>query len=164
MALATTGCPTISVTSDTPLFSDICQRSRLSFHELNGHSAGFDILKKNVKIFFRVRVRARYKPSLVFRLGLVLSKFTFSAGIQLFGLKTTSHGKPDLKKSFSRSDEVGVKVHEFFGSGLPCEVVFRPENWVPAENGEVLEYRVFLYPDFTLILTVSQIWPRKWIF
>ena len=41
-------------------------------------------------------------PALVFRLSLVLSmvKFKFSAGIQLFGLKTTSHGKPDLKNEF----------------------------------------------------------------
>ena len=134
----TTGCPTISVTSDTPLFSDICRRSRLSFHELNGHSAGFDFLKNNFKIFFRVRVRARYKPSLVFRLGLVLSKFTFSAGIQLLGLKTTSHGKPDLKNSFSRSDlrhgedqgEVRVQEHPVF-QHLPVlrgYSIFRPEN------------------------------------
>ena len=50
------------------------------------------------------RVGARYKPSLVFRLCLVCSKFKFSAGIQFFGLKTTSQGKPDLKKSFLRSD------------------------------------------------------------
>ena len=44
------------------------------------------------------RVGARYKPSLVFRLCLVCSKFKFSAGIQFFGLKTTLHGKPDIKK------------------------------------------------------------------
>ena len=29
----------------------------------------------------------------------------FSAGIQLFGLKTTSQGIPDLKDSFVRSDQ-----------------------------------------------------------
>ena len=46
------------------------------------------------------RVGARYKPSLVFRLCLVCSKFKFSAGIQLFGLKKTSQGKPDLKIYF----------------------------------------------------------------
>ena len=69
-----------------------------------GHCAGFDILKKNFEIFCRVRVRARYKPSLVFRLSLVLSMVKFSAGIQLFGLKTTSHGKSDLKIHILRSD------------------------------------------------------------
>ena len=64
-----------------------------------GHSAGFDFLKKKFEIFFRVRVRARYESSLVFGLSLVLSmvKFKFSAGIQFFGPKTTSHGKSDLK-------------------------------------------------------------------
>ena len=51
-----------------------------------------------------IRVRTRYKLSLVFRLSLVCSKFKFSAGIQLFGMKTTSYGKPDLKNSFPRSD------------------------------------------------------------
>ena len=84
---------------------------------MNGHCGGFDFLEKNFKIFYLVRVRARYKPSLVFRLNLVLSmvKFKLSAGIQLFGLKTTSDGKSDLK-------------NELFRSGLPCEVVFRPKN------------------------------------
>ena len=110
-----TGCFMISVKSDTPLFSDICRRSRLSFHVVIGHCCGFDFLKKKFQNFFRVRVRARNKPSLVFRLSLVLSmvKFKFSADIQLFGLKATSYGKPDLKNEFFRSD-------------LPCEVVFRP--------------------------------------
>ena len=42
----TTGCVTISVKSDTPLFSDICGRSRLSFYVLNGQCGGFDFLKK----------------------------------------------------------------------------------------------------------------------
>ena len=120
--LNTTGCFTISVKSDTPLFSDICRRSRLSFHVVIGHCCGFDFLKKKFQNFFRVRVRTRYKPSLVFRLGLVLSMVKFSAGIQLFGLKTTSHGKPDPKNSFSRSDlrhgevqgEVGVQGHPLF--------------------------------------------------
>ena len=71
--------------------------------------------------FFWFRVWARYKSSMVFRLSLVLSMVKFSAGIQLFGLKTTSHGKPDLKNEFSRSD-------------LPCEVVFRPKSWIPIGN------------------------------
>ena len=71
---------------------------------LNGHTCGFDFLKKKFAIFFWDRVRDRYKPSLVFRLCLVCSKFTFSVGIQLFGLKTTSVGKPDLKYSFLGSD------------------------------------------------------------
>ena len=61
-------------------------------------------MKKNFEIFFLIRVRTRYKLSLVFRLSLVCSKFKFSAGIQLFGMKTTSYGKPDLKNSFLRSD------------------------------------------------------------
>ena len=61
---------------------------------LNGHSGGFDFLEKIFEIFNFVRVRVGYKLSLVFRLSLVLSmvKFKFSAGIQLFGLKATSHG------------------------------------------------------------------------
>ena len=82
---------------------------------LNKQWLRFDFLKKNFEIFDFVRVRARYKLSLVFRLSLVLSMVKFSAGIQLFGLKTTSHGKPDLRKSFLRSD-------------LPREVVFKPKN------------------------------------
>ena len=66
-----TGCVTISVNFDTLLFSDICWRSRLSFHVVIEHSCGFDLLK------FFFRVRTRYKPNLVFKLGLVLSKFKF---------------------------------------------------------------------------------------
>ena len=66
---------------------------------VNGQCGRFDFLKKNFEIFYLVRVRARYKLSLVFRLSLVLSmvKFMLAAGIQLFALKTTSHGKSDLK-------------------------------------------------------------------
>ena len=99
-----TGCLAISVKSETPLFLDIYRRSRLFFHVVIGHCAGFDFLKKKCANFFLVRVRARYKPSLVFRLNLVCSKFKFksSASIQLFGLKTTSHVKYDLKNSFLR--------------------------------------------------------------
>ena len=117
-----TGCFTISVKSETPLFLDICWRSRLSFYVVNGQCGRFDFLKKNFEIFDFVKVRARYKLSLVFRLSQVCSKFKFSVGIQLFGLKTTLHGKPDLKNSFSRSDlrhsevqgEVGVQGHPVF--------------------------------------------------
>ena len=47
--------------------------------------------------------------------GLHQVKLTFSASIQHFGLKTTSHGKSDFK-------------NEFFRSGLPCGEVFRPKN------------------------------------
>ena len=109
---------------------------------LNGHSGGFDFLKKNFKIVYLVRVRARYKPSLVFRLSLGYSKFKFSAGIQLFSLKTTSHGKTDPKNSFPGSDlrcgdilgevqsEVGVQGHPVF-QHLPVlcgQSTFRPEN------------------------------------
>ena len=49
-------------------------------------------------------VRPRYRPSLVFRLSLVCSNFKFSAGIQIFGMKITLHGKPGPKNSFPRSD------------------------------------------------------------
>ena len=61
------------------------------------------IIRKKIEFFYFVRVTARYKLSLVFRVSLVCSKFKFklSEGIQLFGLKTTSHGKPDPKNSFS---------------------------------------------------------------
>ena len=119
----TTGCVTISVKSDTPLFSDICRRSRLSFYVVNGHCGGIDFLKKSFEIFHFVRVRARYKLRLVFRLSPVFSKFKLmlSAGIQLFVLKTTSHGKSGLKNSHLMSD-------------LPCEVAFRPKSWIPADN------------------------------
>ena len=67
----------------------------LSFHVLNRHSCGFDFLKKNFEIFHFVRVWATYKLSLVFRLSPVCSKLKqkFFVDIQLFGLKTTSHGK-----------------------------------------------------------------------
>ena len=82
---------------------------------MNGYSAVFNFLKKKFEINFFVMVRARYNLSLVFRLSLVCSKFKFSAVIQLFGLKTTSHGKSDLK-------------NQFFRSGLSCEVVFRPKS------------------------------------
>ena len=42
------------------------------------------------------------RARLVFRLSLICSKykFKFSVGIQLFGLKITSHGKSDLKNAF----------------------------------------------------------------
>ena len=80
-------------------------------------------LGKKFEIFYFVRDRARSKPSLVIRLITVCSKFKFmfSAGIQVFGLKTTSHGKSDLKTHILRSD-------------LPCEVVFRPRSFIPSEN------------------------------
>ena len=69
---------------------------------LNKQCGGFDFLKKNFEILYFARVRARYKFSLVFRLSLVCSKFKlkFFVVIQLFGLKTTSHGKYDLKNEF----------------------------------------------------------------
>ena len=43
-----TGCFTISVKSETPLFLDICWRSRLSFYVVNRNCGGFNFLK----IFF----------------------------------------------------------------------------------------------------------------
>ena len=100
--LPPTGCLAVNVTFETPLFSDICRRSRLSFHVVIGHCGGLNISKKKFEILFWFRVWARYKSSMVFRLSLVLSKFKFMLpmGIQFFGLKTTSHGKPDLKNEF----------------------------------------------------------------
>ena len=79
--------------------------------------------EKKFEIFYFVRVKARYKLSLVFRVSTFCSMFKFmlSVGIQLFGLKTISHGNPDFKNSFLRSD-------------FPCEVVFRPKSWIPADN------------------------------
>ena len=50
-------------------------------------------------------VRSRYRLSLFFRISLDYGKFKFSTGIERFGLKTISHGKPDLKKSFLKSGE-----------------------------------------------------------
>ena len=99
---------------------------------VNRHSGGFDFCKKNLKSFFLVSVRARYKPSLVFRLGRVCSKFTFSAGILLFGLKTISHGKPDLKNSFLRTDlrlgKVQHEIQENVRPDLQCEEVFMAKS------------------------------------
>ena len=117
---------------------------------VNRHSGGFDFLKQILN-FFWVRVRARYKLSLVFRLSPVCSKFKFkfSAGVQLFGLKTTSHGKLDLK-------------NEFLSLGLPCEMVFRQKSCILAENlnlnllqtGLSLKTRLELY--LALILTQKK--------
>ena len=101
---------------------------------LNKQWLRFDFLKKK----FYYRVSARYRPSLVFRLSLVWSKFTFSAGFQLFGLKTTSHGKPDLNIAFPGSDlrcgdvqgEVREQDHPMF-QHLPVlrgHSTFWPEN------------------------------------
>ena len=47
-----TGCLTVTVFFETPLFLDICWRSRLSFHVLNGHCGRFDFLKKKLKFCF----------------------------------------------------------------------------------------------------------------
>ena len=94
-----TGCPTISVKSETPLFSDKCWWIRLPISVLNKQCGGFDFLGKNFEISYLVRVRARYELSPLFRLSPLCSnfKFIFSVDIQFFGLKTTSHGKSDLK-------------------------------------------------------------------
>ena len=64
--------------------------------------AQFDFLKKKFEIFYFVMVWATYKLSLVFRLSPVCSKLKqkFFVDIQLFGLKTTSHGKFDLKNEY----------------------------------------------------------------
>ena len=57
---------------------------------------------KKFDILYIVRGRARYKLSLVLGLSPVCSKFKFmfSVGFQLFSLKTSSHGKSDLKIHF----------------------------------------------------------------
>ena len=121
------------------------EKIRLSFYVVIGHWGRFDFLKKISEIFDFIRFRARYKLSLVFRLSPVCSKFKFmlSAGIQPFGLKTTSHGKPDLKNSFSRSD-------------LPCKVVFRPKSWIPAENVNLLQPRLSLKTKLSLYLVQTM--------
>ena len=49
----TTGCPRVQSNFDSPLFLDICRRSRLSFHMVNGHSCGFDFKKKILTFFFK---------------------------------------------------------------------------------------------------------------
>ena len=121
------------------------EKIRLSFYVVIGHWGRFDYLKKNWH-FFLVRVRTRYKLSLVFRLSPVCSKFKFmlSVGIQLFGLKTTSQGKSDHKNAFLRS-------------GFPCEVVFRPKSWILVnvnlmQTGLSLKTTLSLY----LVLTLTQ--------
>ena len=40
---------------------------------------------------------------------------------------------------------------------LPCEVVFRSKSLKPAENWEMLEYRVALYQYFILNIAAPQI-------
>ena len=50
--------------------------------------------------------------------------------------------------------------NEFFGPGLPCEVVFRPQSLIPPENGERLEYRVALYPYLTMNPTQNVTVPQ----
>ena len=89
----------ISVKSNTPFFGRmLTQQDVLSRGDRAYWCTWF--FKKIFKFLVLVRVRVWYKPSLVFRLSLVLSMYKFSAGIQLFGLKTTSHGKSDLKIHF----------------------------------------------------------------
>ena len=69
-------------------------------------------LERKLEVFL-VMVRSRYGLSMVYRLSLVCSNFTFSVGIQLFALRTI--GKPGLIFSFQRSDlrhtEVQGEVH-----------------------------------------------------
>ena len=79
------------VTSNTPPFSVICVRTKLSFYVVIRHMCGFD---------FFFMVGARYGLSLGFWQSLVLKIIKFSAVFQLFGLKTTSHCKPGQKIHF----------------------------------------------------------------
>ena len=72
---------------EKPLFSDICWRSSLSFHMVNGHSAGFDFLKSD--------------------LGIGLPGFQAQPGLQQVHVlrlspEITSYGKPDLTNIFQR--------------------------------------------------------------
>ena len=77
---------TVSVKSETPLFWTV-----------NGHSLGFDFLKKELT-FFWVRVRSRFSGS---------ARFAASSSSLLvfnFFAWKPPHGKSDLKNSFLRSD------------------------------------------------------------
>ena len=84
---------------------------------LNKQWIRFDFLKKKFEIFIFGHGQVQVQAQPGFQGQPVDSKFKlkFFAGIQLFGLKTTSHGKPDLKNSFLRSD-------------LPCQGIFRPKS------------------------------------
>ena len=62
--LCNTGCLTVTVFFETPLFSDIRWRSRLSFCVVIWHWGGFGFLKKKFEIFYFVTVWARYKLNL----------------------------------------------------------------------------------------------------
>ena len=86
-----------------PFFRTYVDAAGCPFTWWSGIVADLIFWKKHFEIFFWFRVWARYKSSMVFRLSTVWSKFKFMLpmGIQLFGLKTTSHGKPDLKNEFS---------------------------------------------------------------
>ena len=86
-----------------PFFRTYFDESGCPFTCWTSNGVGLNFWKKILN-FLLVMVRPRYRPSLVFRLSLVCSKFKFSAGIQLFGMKITSYGKPYLKNSFPRSD------------------------------------------------------------
>ena len=108
----------------------------------------FSRTSKVVGLIFWSWTGPGYGPSLVFRNSLVCSKFKFSAGIQLFGMKITSHGKPDLKNSLLRSDlrlgEVQGEVRENFRPDLQCEGVFMAESWIPTVNWEMFYHYRFV--------------------
>ena len=135
------GCLVMSVKSETPLSSDIQWWSRLSFCVVTEHWAGFGFLKKNFEIFYFVRVRARYKLSLVFRLSPVCSKFKFmfSVGIQLLAWKPLS-----MVNLTSKYEFLGQIYHVKWFSG---------QSWIPTENmnlnllqtGQSLKTRLSLY-------------------
>ena len=109
--------------------------------------------------FFFIIVRSRYRLSLVFRLGLVCSNFKFSAGIQLFGLKTTSHGKPDLKSSFSgsylRHSKVQGEVRVQGCLWFQHPPVFCGYSTFCHKNHLTLQIWPKSFPDFTLNLAES---------
>ena len=77
----------------------------------------FDFLKKKYELFIfgHGQVQVQAQPGFQGQPVCRKFKFKFFVGIQLFGLKTTSHGKSDLK-------------NEFFRSGLPFEVASRPKS------------------------------------
>ena len=63
---------------------------------------GIAIVKKLAVIFGKLLKGVAVAATQCLRIvsKLVCSKFKFSVGIELFGMKTTSHGKPDKKNHF----------------------------------------------------------------
>ena len=144
---------------ETPLFLDICWRSRLSFHVMIGHTVTFDFVKKH---FFWSRPRPRCRSSLVFRLSLVLSMVQFFAGNQLFAMKTTSHVKPDPTYL-----ALTLKIH-FWGqskvkwfSGQEGGYLQRIWTWPCSKTRLSLKTRLDLYPALSLTKKILNFFFKK---